>query len=980
MHEPHSDDASLLHRAVLFGLSTWLAGISAAAAADPSALLATNDLANLHGALECMGMTEADLGFDKDVAKPRWALGWVRETLRQPLRLPETAARIRAAATGDTAEVWRLSSELLEASAPSPARDGREVGFAASNALTPHLAGFIGEFVEQAGLARDALDRALAPVPPAGRSYAAASVLAGLLALEDHADRAAAIRAAGATSGDVARVEAEALDLDPAPASSNVLDVLLGVDPGELLRGGERLHAAAVRLAEQARSVRDWPAAPVVVPTELGNVVVGTPGPDRYEAPALLIIDPGGDDVYAGEAGVANGLRAGPGRAESGAARPVEVAATIDLAGNDVYEGRGVFGPGSALFGLAIQLDAEGNDVRHDPYAGQAAALCGVAWLEDRAGDDSYRGGQFCQGAAVAGLAVLDDGGGNDLYEAGLAAQAYSGVRGAGWLIDRAGNDRYLAGNREPDWGRHADRFLSLSQGFSIGMRPFSGGGFAALVDLAGNDTYVADVYGQGVSYWYSAGFLLDLQGNDTYRMFHYGQGSGIHLSLGLLSDEGGDDAYVGSVLAQGNGHDYAVGMLIDRAGNDSYTADQHSQGRGLYNALGILVDAAGDDVYFARQTNECQGLGHEGATREYGCLGLLIDESGADQYACRADNATATLRPWYGLVWDGGSAGTNGTPARRGLRAFGHTAEAATLRHPAVAAPAPPAAKTPAHEIQDLDWAGLTVEQLLVLAQQPGNRAASQAIRSEAEQELRTRGATALEGLMRQAHLENLTIQLRTQEIVDALPIEESAPLLAGFLKDEHPRTRRLAAYYLGMHGRPVERTVQEPAAPASAGVDHALPQGSVDAILARLRPLLDDDEAAGAAIRTLGKWRDGVSRDRIEGFLKSEKEPRRAAAANALREIGDPLAVPALLAALRDPVFTVRMTAQRALIALGGPAERAALAAWPAASAAEKRRLLAVLAAGESRAARRVVKSAREDADPEVRADAALLDRAGD
>ena len=31
---------------------------------------------------------------------------------------------------------------------------------------------------------------------------------------------------------------------------------------------------------------------------------------------------------------------------------------------------------------------------------------------------------------------------------------------------------------------------MSLSQGFSMGMRPFAGGGVAALVDVAGNDAY----------------------------------------------------------------------------------------------------------------------------------------------------------------------------------------------------------------------------------------------------------------------------------------------------------------------------------------------------------------------------------------------------------------------------------------------------------------------------------------------------------
>jgi hypothetical protein len=530
-------------------------------------------------------------------------------------------------------------------------------------------------------------------------------------------------------------------------------------------------------------------------------------------------------------------------------------------------------------------------------------------------------------------------------------------VRGAGWLIDRAGHDRYLAGNRERDWGRHADRFLSLAQAFSIGLRPFAGGGFAALVDLGGNDTYVADVYGQGVSYWYSAAFLIDADGNDTYRMFHYGQGSGIHLSLGLLSDEAGDDSYTGSILAQGNAHDYAVGLLIDRAGNDTYTADSYSQGRGLYNALGVLIEGGGDDVYSARHTNECQGLGHDGGPREYGSLGLLLDEGGHDEYACGAAGACATLRPWYGVVWDGDPALAADRLAGAGLRAMGHVGEGARRRREraaAVVSPAPAGQGIVPPGTNTLDWPRLSIEQVLVLAQHPGNHPADRAIRDDAGRELQTRGPAALGGLMRYAHLENTAIQLRTQERVDALPGTDTVAVLAGFLEDAHPRTRRLAAYYLGQHEPP--------------------PDGATS-VVARLRRLLDDEEAAGAAMRTLGKWRDRASVARMAAWRRQGKEPRRVAAVNALRDMGDPAAVPELIAALEDRVFTVRMAAQRALIALGRPAEKAAGRAWDRADPALKRHLLCVLAAGDSWSARRRVRAATRDPDPAVRRDAALL-----
>ena len=53
-------------------------------------------------------------------------------------------------------------------------------------------------------------------------------------------------------------------------------------------------------------------------------------------------------------------------------------------------------------------------------------------------------------------------------------------------------------------------------------MRPFAGGGVGILCDLKGYDRYIADVYGQGASYWYSTGLLLDAEGDDIYRAYQY--------------------------------------------------------------------------------------------------------------------------------------------------------------------------------------------------------------------------------------------------------------------------------------------------------------------------------------------------------------------------------------------------------------------------------------------------------------------------
>ncbi|MCD4670297.1 MAG: hypothetical protein K8S14_07615, partial [Actinomycetia bacterium] len=70
-------------------------------------------------------------------------------------------------------------------------------------------------------------------------------------------------------------------------------------------------------------------------------------------------------------------------------------------------------------------------------------------------------------------------------------------------------------------------------------------GGTGLMADFGeGNDTYRAEVFGQGCSYFYSLGMLYDQGGQDTYVAAQYSQGSGIHLASGCLWDGDGDDSY----------------------------------------------------------------------------------------------------------------------------------------------------------------------------------------------------------------------------------------------------------------------------------------------------------------------------------------------------------------------------------------------------------------------------------------------------
>jgi hypothetical protein len=635
----------------------WLILLLAAdlRAGDQAPFFGTNESSHLRRALARLNMTERDLGFEKDVGKPLWALSWIRETLRTPLLLPQTADRIlKATGTNAPQDVWRLAGELLEAG-PGPAtafaapvRSGESVAVPAP--VDPILAGCLREFAADAIQVESMLARAWGGLSSTQMSYAAAACLAGAFNAEDHPAVRPLLVQAGIAPEDIDSIIQASAALDPIPGASNSMVIAMTIQMADLLAAGKRFCDAVTHLACQAAEVQAWPLAPIGFDTPAGRIVVGSRGDDLHTNAALVILDPAGDDRWEGAAGTANGLQ------------KRSLGAIVDLAGRDRYAGRGILSPGSALFGVTVIMDGGGDDVYQADYTGQGAAVFGVAWLEDAEGADTYRGGGLAQGAAVAGLGVLLDRGGDDIYGVGLCGQAYAGCRGAAFLIDNGGNDRYLAGGREPDWERLEDRFVSLAQGCAMGDRPVAGGGVAALVDWGGNDTYTADVYGQGVGYWYAAGFLLDMGGNDTYYTYQYGQGAGIHLSAGLLFDGAGNDLYAGHALLQGNAHDYSVGMLLDHGGNDTYLGESSAQGRALFNSFALLVESSGDDVYLAGEPEVCQGIGHDGGPREYGSLGVLMDLAGQDRYSCGATNGGVLQRPWYGVVYD---VDTNSVGAR---------------------------------------------------------------------------------------------------------------------------------------------------------------------------------------------------------------------------------------------------------------------------------------------------------------------------
>jgi len=348
---------------------------------------------------------------------------------------------------------------------------------------------------------------------------------------------------------------------------------------------------------------------------------IGGPGNDYYQGDYKFIFDFGGDDVY--------DLSYDP--------KNPHGVIIIDLGGNDTYSSQSDFTLGSGCLSVGLLLDFGGND-RYDAHSfSLGSGYFGMGVLYDAAGDDIYNGDTHVEGAGTFGLGLLIDEGGRDIYNSAVYSQGFGFVEGMGMIYDVKGSDSYYAGGKYKDILRYEDHYLSLSQGFGYGLRPWMSGGIGAIVDLNGNDNYYSDIFGQGASYWWSLGAIYDSSGNDNYQCFQYGQGAATHMTLGILLDDYGNDVYFGKGLMQGCGHDYSCGIMLDRHGNDTYTAYDLSQGAGSADGVGLLIDNEGNDRYFAKNFKNTQGYGNP--RRDFGSIGLFLDLGGKDQYLGNGEN-----------------------------------------------------------------------------------------------------------------------------------------------------------------------------------------------------------------------------------------------------------------------------------------------------------------------------------------------------
>lgn len=241
--------------------------------------------------------------------------------------------------------------------------------------------------------------------------------------------RAATGRALETVSGGKPSSEAMATAMGAAMALDRaaLVRAALHFDARLDVQGDWSKHAPEELPPELAGATEGTVLTAQLVP-ELGWIVVGGPGPNRYDMTRIAaVFDPAGDDRYDWGAGTL-GSRL-----------------VVDVAGDDVHEGRPfpdgslpTCGAAGAACGVSVVDDWSGNDRYGGSRVALGAATFGVGILVDRAGNDRYAGGQWTQAAAFGGIGALCDLAGDDLYEAQAFSQACGGPGGASLLLDVA--------------------------------------------------------------------------------------------------------------------------------------------------------------------------------------------------------------------------------------------------------------------------------------------------------------------------------------------------------------------------------------------------------------------------------------------------------------------------------------------------------------------------------------------------------------
>ncbi len=358
--------------------------------------------------------------------------------------------------------------------------------------------------------------------------------------------------------------------------------------------------------------------------------VVGADGRNIYTiGPIEIVYDLGGPDTYY--------------FTDSGPPNPINHL-IIDIDGDDEYISESDFrGPGVAVAGFSLIDDRAGNDTYiSSRQFSIAAGLFGVGVILDRAGNDRYENNGpdsgWSLGAGIYGVGLILDLQGNDSYLGEKLTQGAAGPFALGAIIDVQGDDSYKAnGPNFPSAYNTPNTFLSMSQGFSMGIRELASGGIGAIYDFAGQDHYNAGEFSQGCGYSFGLGILHDSAGDDTFEGNRYSQAAAAHQAIGILIDDSGNDHYAAHTAAcQSGAWDQSITLLIDRAGDDSYVADDLCQGAAAQQAISLFLDLGGTDRYQATgpSIQGCSGP-NEYHFKKDGLFSFsfLLDSGGTDDF-----------------------------------------------------------------------------------------------------------------------------------------------------------------------------------------------------------------------------------------------------------------------------------------------------------------------------------------------------------
>jgi hypothetical protein len=363
--------------------------------------------------------------------------------------------------------------------------------------------------------------------------------------------------------------------------------------------------------------------------TSAGLVIVGGKGSKVYDKDAALILDLGENNLYTNNAG--------------GTRSHIPVALVINWGGHNRYIARNNFSQGAGVLGGGFLIDLGGHSTFIALDGSQGAGFWGIGLLYSGEGSSVFQARNNSQGVGQMGLGMLI-GYGQGNYSCLHQGQALGLFGGAGILINKAGNNIYRLGGLKPDFRDLEKSTVSMGQGFGCGVQPDADklgvpGGIGVLIDEKGYNSYIADYFAQGSSYYYGTGILDNRGGSNQYIAGRYAQGAGIHAAAGILLNSGGGNTFFSSVgVSQGMGHDYGVGILQNNMGGNDYHGGVLVQGAATHGGFGLLIDKGRK----SRMASNAQG---QGFAKDAECLGLLFQvEEKTDKAAGPAGETTVKV------------------------------------------------------------------------------------------------------------------------------------------------------------------------------------------------------------------------------------------------------------------------------------------------------------------------------------------------